>query len=102
MPRPRPLAAPWLVSGRRAVLVEVSEALGSAPREAGTRMIVSRDRTAGTVGGGHLELKAIDRARSMLAANALGAWAAEPIEAHYPLGPALGQCCGGAVTLRFS
>ncbi len=24
-----------------------------------------------------------------------------PIERHYPLGPALGQCCGGAVTLRF-
>jgi xanthine dehydrogenase accessory factor len=97
MSRLRALAATWLVSGRRAVLVEVSEALGSAPREAGTRMIVSRDRTAGTVGGGHLELKAIDQARSMLASSGN-----EPTEAHYPLGPALGQCCGGAVTLRFS
>jgi xanthine dehydrogenase accessory factor len=102
MSRLRALAATWLVSGRRAVLVEVSEALGSAPREAGTRMIVSRDRSAGTVGGGHLELKAIDRARSMLASNALETSAGEPVETHYPLGPALGQCCGGAVTLRFS
>jgi xanthine dehydrogenase accessory factor len=101
MSRLRALAATWLVSGRRAVLVEVSEALGSAPREAGTRMIVSRDRTAGTVGGGHLELKAIEQARAMLAANAVEAAGATPVEAHYPLGPALGQCCGGAVTLRF-
>lgn len=101
MSRLRALAATWLVSGRRAVLVEVSQAFGSAPREAGTRMIVSRERTAGTVGGGHLELKAIEQARSLLAANAFEAPGAAPIEAHYPLGPALGQCCGGAVTLRF-
>ena len=95
--RLRALAATWLVSGRRTVLVEVSEARGSAPREAGTRMLVSLQHTAGTVGGGHLELKAIDEARTMLADERL-----EPHEQHYPLGPALGQCCGGAVTLRFA
>ena len=97
MSRLRAVAASWQLSGRRTVLVEVSEARGSAPREAGTRMLVSLQHTAGTVGGGHLELKAIDEARAMLADQRF-----EPHERHYPLGPALGQCCGGAVTLRFA
>ena len=93
----RDTAAAWLAQGEPAVLVEVTEALGSAPREAGTRMVVSADRCEGTIGGGHLELKAIERARKMLANGD-----AAPQTAHYPLGPALGQCCGGAVTLAFS
>ncbi len=92
----RETAARWLADGEPAVLVEVSEALGSAPREAGTRMLVSAVRCAGTVGGGHLELKAIERARRMLAGETVAP------SAHYPLGPALGQCCGGAVTLAFT
>jgi xanthine dehydrogenase accessory factor len=92
----RDTATAWLASARHAVLVEVLEARGSAPREAGTRMLVSTDQNAGTIGGGHLELKAIAQARAMLeSANAA------PQSAHYPLGPALGQCCGGAVTLGF-
>ena len=99
MSRLRAIAATWLTSGRRCVLVEVSEARGSVPREAGTRMLVSLQHTAGTVGGGHLELKAIDEARALLDADAQHI---APREIHYPLGPALGQCCGGAVTLRFS
>jgi xanthine dehydrogenase accessory factor len=93
----RDIAARWLADGEPAVLVEVTDALGSAPREAGTRMLVSASRCAGTVGGGHLELKAIERARRMLASDD-----ASPQSAHYPLGPALGQCCGGAVTLGFA
>ncbi|WP_341889887.1 xanthine dehydrogenase accessory protein XdhC [Variovorax sp. YR752] len=92
----RDTAIAWLSAGTPAVLVEVTEALGSAPREAGTRMLVSAERCEGTIGGGHLELKAIERARRMLAAGERG-----PQSAHYPLGPALGQCCGGAVTLGF-
>jgi len=92
----RDTAARWLADGEPAVVVEVTEALGSAPREAGTRMLVSATRCAGTIGGGHLELKAIDRARRLL-----GGEAVTPT-AHYPLGPALGQCCGGAVTLTFA
>lgn len=93
----RDTAARWLADGEPAIVVEVVEALGSAPREAGTRMLVSALRCAGTVGGGHLELKAIERARAMLAADERAAQ-----QAHYPLGPALGQCCGGAVTLAFT
>jgi len=89
-------AAAWLAAGEPAVLVEVVDARGSAPREAGTRMLVSAARCAGTVGGGHLELKAIEQARRRLAEGR-----SDRQTAHYPLGPALGQCCGGAVTLGF-
>ncbi len=92
----RRIAEDWLERAEAAVLVEVTQARGSAPRDAGTRMLVSRDRAEGTIGGGHLELKAIEQARRMLAERSPG-----PQSAHYPLGPALGQCCGGAVTLGF-
>lgn len=93
----RRTATRWLAEGEPVILVEVTRALGSAPREAGTRMLVSAAHCAGTVGGGHLELKAIAQARQMLAAGSAG-----PQSLHFPLGPALGQCCGGAVTLGFA
>lgn len=86
----------WLHAQRPAVLVEVAQAQGSVPRGPGTRMLVARDEVAGTVGGGHLELQAIAHARRMLEAGGPA-----PGTLHYPLGPALGQCCGGAVTLSF-
>jgi xanthine dehydrogenase accessory factor len=90
------IAADWLERAEPAVLVEVTLARGSTPRDPGTRMLVSRERVEGTIGGGHLELKAIEQARRMLDQPGPGSQSA-----HYPLGPALGQCCGGAVTLRF-
>ena len=93
----RTLAVDWLASGRRAVVVEITAARGSVPRAAGTRMLVSADDTAGTIGGGHLELKAIASAREMLRTAEMAIHTE-----HYPLGPALGQCCGGAVTLGYS
>lgn len=90
------VARDWLAADEAAVLVEVSEAQGSVPRERGTRMLVSLRQAAGTIGGGHLELKAMAQAREMLATGD-----ATPRSLHLPLGPALGQCCGGAVTLHF-
>ncbi|MES3012722.1 MAG: xanthine dehydrogenase accessory protein XdhC [Pseudomonadota bacterium] len=92
----RDTAQRWLNEARAAVVVEVTRALGSAPRDAGTRMLVSEAEAIGTVGGGHLELKAIEHAHEMLRSNALS-----PHSEHFPLGPALGQCCGGAVTLTY-
>jgi xanthine dehydrogenase accessory factor len=89
------VAGEWLSAGEAAVLVEVAEASGSVPRGQGTRMLVSIQAAAGTVGGGHLELKAIEQSRDMLAA---GDTTSRSL--HLPLGPALGQCCGGVVTLR--
>ncbi|NBZ88622.1 xanthine dehydrogenase accessory protein XdhC [Stagnihabitans tardus] len=63
---------------------------GSSPREPGTSMLVTPTRTHGTIGGGALEHQATQAARRHLG---------PPQVSRIPLGPALGQCCGGAVTL---
>src|SRR5437764_3100171 len=78
-----------------AVLVRVHETAGSVPREAGAWMAVFRDTVVGTIGGGHLELQAIEEARLRL--SAMGGQDV----LRYALGPSLGQCCGGVVHLRY-
>ncbi|OYU99186.1 MAG: xanthine dehydrogenase accessory protein XdhC [Burkholderiales bacterium PBB5] len=88
-------AAAWLQQQRPARVVQVLQARGSVPREAGTRMLVAADAVAGTIGGGHLELQAIARARQALARGDTGV-----DDQTIALGPTLGQCCGGALTLR--
>jgi xanthine dehydrogenase accessory factor len=93
----RDTARRWLAEGRAAMVVEVLSTQGSVPREAGTRMLVEAQAALGTIGGGHLELQAIATARERLAAGAR-----DPFEQHVALGPALGQCCGGALNLRFA
>ena len=77
------------------VLVTVSRTSGSVPREVGAWMAVAAGGITGTVGGGHLEFDAIARARAALQGGGLDE------EVRYPLGPSLGQCCGGVVWLRF-
>ena len=76
------------------VLVTVASSRGSAPREVGAKMVVTADRLYGSVGGGSLEHKACAMARRLLAEGVN-----EPSLEHFPLGPALGQCCGGQVAL---
>jgi xanthine dehydrogenase accessory protein XdhC len=83
-----------LTAQEPAVLVQVAAARGSTPREAGTAMLVTASATHGTVGGGRLEWEATAQARGMLASGA----AASTLK--LPLGPAVGQCCGGNVTLE--
>lgn len=85
-------------AGTPAVLVTIVEVKGSAPREPGVRMLVTSDGLAGTIGGGHLEWRGMEIARAMLAAP--GREPARRI-VRIPLGPALGQCCGGVVKLAF-
>ncbi len=80
-----------------AVIVTVASTKGSAPREAGTKMIVSRDTVVGTIGGGHLEHQAIAIARDMIE----GRRATDAPLRRFPLGASLGQCCGGVVNLLF-
>ena len=76
-----------------AVLVEVVEALGSTPREAGAWMVVSAADALGTIGGGQLEFLCMARARESLASG-------EGVAAlDIPLGPEIGQCCGGRVSV---
>ncbi len=82
-----------LRGGEPCVLVTIVEAEGSTPREAGTKMLVHARGIADSVGGGHLELKAIEQARALLPSPA------PPLLNAYALGPSLGQCCGGRVRL---
>lgn len=94
-----------------AVTVEIVSVRGSAPRGVGTRMVVRRDENGewmplrgglrvaldGTIGGGQLEFDAIGHAVDMLRAGS-----DTPDQKSFALGPDMGQCCGGAVKLRFS
>jgi xanthine dehydrogenase accessory factor len=96
-----PALAALAEAGRPAVLVTVLRAQGSTPREAGTKMVVSADALHGTIGGGHLELVAVETARGLLADAAAGRPIPGPVIRELPLGPSLGQCCGGHTTLVF-
>ena len=87
----------WLEQRTPAIVVEIAHARGSAPRGAGTRMLVSGVQAIGTIGGGHLEFRALATARAMLAARDTA-----PRRERFPLGPALGQCCGGVVELDYA
>jgi xanthine dehydrogenase accessory factor len=85
----------WLTAtAGPAVLVTVARVEGSIPRATGTKMLVTADAQLDTVGGGHLELRAAEIAREMIAAGDV----AVRYE-RFPLGPSLGQCCGGVVWL---
>ena len=81
---------------RAAVAVEVVDAKGSTPRAEDAIMLVDLSSVSGTIGGGHLEYHAIDIARTMIETGARSR--RETI----PLGPMMGQCCGGQVTLAFT
>jgi xanthine dehydrogenase accessory factor len=99
------------------VLVTVESVEGSGPREKGAWMAVFPNTQVNTIGGGHLEFQAIDEARALLLQQPEGlpqhtsAVSSDPAQsltfAHaayalrYALGPALGQCCGGVVHLRY-
>ncbi|MEX0409446.1 xanthine dehydrogenase accessory protein XdhC [Aquibium sp. LZ166] len=113
--------------------VEVTEAKGSTPREAGTWMLVASSAIFGTIGGGQLEFMAIDKAREVLALESPPSPPRPPGEGEgrreeagplirsfgapssrergeggggalldIPLGPEIGQCCGGRVGLTIS
>lgn len=90
----------WLDDLRQAAargpvaMIQIVATEGSAPRGAGTRMLVMAEATLGTIGGGRLEFQAVEQARAILSQPA-GTWRVQD----YPLGPLLGQCCGGRVRL---
>ena len=83
-------------SGKPYVLLTVLGARGSTPRESGCKMLVSAQSCECTIGGGHLEYKAIAIARQMLSSDQPG----QRIE-NFPLGARLGQCCGGSTSVLF-
>ncbi|EHY79068.1 xanthine dehydrogenase accessory protein XdhC [Stutzerimonas stutzeri] len=82
--------------GEPCVLVTIIEERGSTPRNAGSKMVVSRERLYDTIGGGHLEYKAQQIAREMLERRSH-----DTRLERFSLGASLGQCCGGATVLLF-
>ncbi|MEI8180194.1 xanthine dehydrogenase accessory protein XdhC [Aestuariivirga sp.] len=74
-------------------LVSVVRAEGSVPREEGARMVVTANGFHGTIGGGTLEWKALAEAQRLLGKGTQVKMLTQS------LGPDLGQCCGGRMTL---
>ncbi|MEM9743064.1 MAG: xanthine dehydrogenase accessory protein XdhC [Pseudomonadota bacterium] len=75
------------------VLVTLLATSGSTPRLAGTKMVVTATGSTDTIGGGQLEYRLQEKARTLLNAQQ-GA----PVIEHLPLAVAADQCCGGSVT----
>jgi xanthine dehydrogenase accessory factor len=70
--------------------VVIAAIRGSSPREVGAAMLVWDTGQSGTIGGGALEFEAAAAARAQQTT---------PLLSTHALGPDLGQCCGGSVTL---
>jgi xanthine dehydrogenase accessory factor len=81
------------------MLVSVAANRGSTPREAGAFMLITPDAISGTIGGGNLEHQVTRRVRDGFAEGGDTTSAAEIVR--FPLGPGLGQCCGGSVEVGF-
>jgi len=79
-----------------AIDVQISNVKGSSPRDIGAWMLVSENHLRGTIGGGQLEFMMIDEARKMLRLKT------EQKTCAVPLGPEIGQCCGGQVEVELS
>ncbi|MBL95169.1 MAG: hypothetical protein CFH06_01281 [Alphaproteobacteria bacterium MarineAlpha3_Bin5] len=84
------------------VRISIISTKGSVPQKVGAAMIVTKDVFCGTIGGGALEKEAQERGLEMLSdesGKGSALWARYIRD--YPLGPSLGQCCGGYVKLLF-
>lgn len=81
----------FLAAHPETVCAELTRVRGSSPREAGTFMLIAPDALCGTIGGGALEHLVVARARQALRERK----PADPLDV--PLGPEIGQCCGGRV-----
>ncbi|MEM7452076.1 MAG: XdhC family protein, partial [Pseudomonadota bacterium] len=84
-------------AGTPCVAVTVAGVRGSAPRETGSKMLVTADVVLGTIGGGQLEHSCIAAARERLAKTGTPAQALR----RFALGSQCGQCCGGVVDVLF-
>ena len=79
--------------GQPYAIVTILATAGSAPREGGTKMVVTEEQSCDTIGGGQLEFLLTARAREMLATG----HDCQEIK-QYSLSAKAKQCCGGAVT----
>jgi xanthine dehydrogenase accessory factor len=91
-----PILREAIARSEPAILVTVARTEGSTPRDTDATMLVTRHACHGTIGGGQLEFHAMDVAREMIARGG------RETRLDLPLGPHLGQCCGGRVELLLS
>jgi xanthine dehydrogenase accessory factor len=82
------------------VLITIIGVSGSTPRNSGTKMLLTEQETFDTIGGGHLEYKAIAHGKKMLG-KCLQTGQNSQSLAHFQLAAQLGQCCGGTASLLF-
>jgi len=82
--------------GEAYVIATLVAAAGSTPRASGSKMVIGREHTYASIGGGQLEFLVIQRARELLLANS----ATQEIRP-FPLAAEAQQCCGGSVTVLF-
>jgi xanthine dehydrogenase accessory factor len=110
-------------AGKDCVRVTVMDVRGSAPREIGATMLVTADDLRGTIGGGQLEYECTRLATHHLPGRTSVIPCSEssfsdmtqgnpekssnsmtyrgPTRVRFPLGAAMGQCCGGVVDMLF-
>ena len=86
--------------GQAYVLVTLVGVSGSTPRNSGTKMVICKNELYDTIGGGHLEYKAVKHAQKMLAVALVEGKGSQHLE-HFQLGANLGQCCGGNASVLF-
>lgn len=78
-------------------VLTVTDVRGHAPRDAGAKMVVSAERTWGSIGGGNMEISAVERARALVAQTSSTPEVMEfGLTEHAP-GEHGRQCCGGHV-----
>jgi xanthine dehydrogenase accessory factor len=92
MLRPADISA--FLAANPAIVAELTSVRGSSPRAQGTFMLIAAAEFIGTIGGGALEHMVIERARQVLRDGISGD------DLDVPLGPEIGQCCGGRVNVE--
>jgi len=78
------------------VLVTILKTHGSTPREAGVKMVITAQKSYGTIGGGNFEFSCIEQARSAIQKKDSSLFLKEA-----ELGASYGQCCGGRLQVLF-
>ena len=79
------------------IKAEIISTEGSVPREAGDYMFITKEDIFGTIGGGQLELIVINKAKKLLKTVIK-----KTETLNIPLGPGIGQCCGGYVQIQLT
>ena len=84
-----------ILTGAASVIhARIARVQGSSPRDEGAEMFVTATALAGTIGGGQAEWQTLTRARDMLAQGEMRT------QLDIALGPEIGQCCGGRVSVE--